>query len=59
MPRHYLEQGSDEVSGQAYSHCLFATKPVAEGERENCPEEGAELLMMLESVLLTILLSID
>lgn len=59
MPRHYLKHGSDKVSDQAYSHCLFAAKPVAECESENCPEEGAELLLMSESALYTIVVSID
>lgn len=59
MPRHDLEHGPDEVSDQAYSNRLLAAKPVAEGECEDCPKESTELLVMLESVLVTILSSMN
>ena len=59
MPRHDLEHGPDEVTDQTNSNRLLAAKPVAEGECEDCPEEGAELLVMLESILVTILSSME
>lgn len=59
MPRDDLEHGADEVANQAYSNRLLPAQPVAEGEGEDCSEEGTELFTVLESVQFAVPVSLD